>query len=78
VVVGSDGVVTVLDLDKVSLGRPEWDLVQLAVDYKDFSRIAEPEYRSFVEAYGGYDVTAWPGFRLLADIQELRWVGFAR
>ncbi|MFJ4654668.1 phosphotransferase enzyme family protein [Nocardia sp. NPDC088792] len=67
----------VLDLDKVSVGWREWDLVQLAVDYTDFQRITDSQYQSFVDAYGGYDVTQWPGYRVLADIQELRWVGFA-
>jgi aminoglycoside phosphotransferase (APT) family kinase protein len=76
-VVPPSGVPTLLDLDKVSIGRREWDLIQLGVDFTDFSRISENEYRSFVAAYGRYDVTDWPGFRVLADIQELRWVGFA-
>ncbi|MEV4129186.1 aminoglycoside phosphotransferase family protein [Nocardia sp. NPDC049707] len=76
-VVPPSGIPTVLDLDKVSLGRPEWDLIQLAVDYTDFARVPEADYRSFVNAYGGYDVTTWLAFRLFADIQELRWVGFA-
>ncbi|WP_280483891.1 aminoglycoside phosphotransferase family protein [Nocardia farcinica] len=76
-VVPTMGIPTVLDLDKVSLGRPEWDLVQLAVDYTDFARISAADYLSFVNAYGGYDVTTSPSFRLFADIQELRWAGFA-
>ncbi|RDI51056.1 phosphotransferase family protein [Nocardia mexicana] len=76
-VVPPSGIPTVLDLDKVSLGRPEWDLIPLAVDYTDFSRITKSDYQSFVDAYGGYDVTTWPGFRTLADIQELRWTAFA-
>ncbi|MET8428459.1 aminoglycoside phosphotransferase family protein [Nocardia sp. NPDC004860] len=76
-VVPHSGDPTVLDLDKVSLGWREWDLVQLAVDHTDFRRITAGQYQSFVDAYGGYDVTLWPGYRVLADIQELRWVGFA-
>lgn len=32
--------------------------------------ITDGRYQSFVDAYGGYDVTQWPGYRLLADIQE--------
>ncbi|MEV6067607.1 aminoglycoside phosphotransferase family protein [Nocardia sp. NPDC052001] len=67
----------VLDLDNVSMGWREWDLVQLAVDYTDFQRISDDEYESFVAAYGGYDVTRWAGYRVLADIQEFRWAGFA-
>ncbi|WP_306359556.1 aminoglycoside phosphotransferase family protein [Nocardia sp. CC227C] len=76
-VVPFSGEPTVLDLDKVSVGWREWDLVQLAVDYTDFRRITDSQYHSFVTAYGGYDVTRWPSYRVLADIQELRWVGFA-
>ncbi|MFB8002874.1 phosphotransferase enzyme family protein [Nocardia sp. NPDC056000] len=68
---------TVLDLDSVSVGWREWDLVQLAADYTDFQRITDDEYQSFVDAYGGYDITRWAGYRVLADIQELRWVAFA-
>ncbi|MFF0498864.1 phosphotransferase enzyme family protein [Nocardia aobensis] len=77
VVVPASGIPIVLDLDKVSIGRREWDLIQLAVDSVDFGRISENEYRAFVAAYGGFDVTLWPGFRTLADIQELRWTAFA-
>lgn len=76
-VVPPSGEPIVLDLDKVSVGRREWDLVQLAVDYTDFRRITDSQYQGFVDAYGGYDVTRWPSYRVLADIQELRWVGFA-
>lgn len=77
VVVPASGTPVVLDLDKVSLGRREWDLIQLAVDYTDFERIGADDYKAFVAAYGGCDVTQWSGFRVLADIQELRWVAFA-
>jgi hypothetical protein len=66
-----------LDLEMVSIGRREWDLVQIAVDYTDFARIDAEEYHSFVAAYGGYDVTTTPSYRTFADLQELRWVCFA-
>lgn len=65
-----------LDLENVGIGRPEWDLVPLAVDHTDFGRITADEYWAFVGAYGGYNVIAWPGFRTLAAIRELRWVCF--
>lgn len=65
-----------LDLEHVGIGRPEWDLVPLVVDHTDFGRITAEEYRAFVGAYGGYDVIAWPGFRTLAAILELRWACF--
>ncbi|WP_433194004.1 phosphotransferase enzyme family protein [Nocardia sp. CA-107356] len=76
-VVPPSGPPIVLDLDKVSVGRPGWDLIQLAVDYTDFARIPAADYLSLVNAYGGQDITDWSDFRLFADIQELRWVGFA-
>lgn len=56
-VVPTSGEPTVLDLDQVSAGWREWDLVQLAVDFTDFRRITDGQYQSFVDAYGGYDVT---------------------
>lgn len=74
--VPNDGRPVLLDLEHVGIGRPEWDLVPLAVDHTDFGRITAEEYRAFVEAYGGYDVITWPGFRTLAAIRELRWVCF--
>jgi aminoglycoside phosphotransferase (APT) family kinase protein len=76
-VVPPSGIPTFLDLDKVSLGRPEWDLIQLAVDHTDFDRLTATDYRSFVTAYGGTDMTTKPEFRVFADIQELRWTVFA-
>ncbi|MGW0179911.1 phosphotransferase family protein [Nocardia sp. NPDC003345] len=75
-VVSPSGIPVFLDLDKVSLGRPEWDLVQLAVDYADFTRLTGSGYRSFVDAYGGRDISTDPQFRIFADIQELRWTTF--
>ncbi|PFG50462.1 phosphotransferase family enzyme [Amycolatopsis sulphurea] len=77
VAVPDSGPPILLDLEMVSLGRREWDLIQIAVDYTDFARISPEEYRSLVTAYGGYDVTTAPGYLTFADIQELRWVCFA-
>ena len=65
-----------LDLEHVSIGRPEWDLLSVAVDRTDFERISAEDYRAFTDAYGGFDVTTWPGYRTLAAIRELRWVSF--
>ena len=77
VVVPRPGLPVLLDLEAVAVGQPEWDLVQTAVDHTDFNRIDRAEYISFVDAYGGYDVTSLADYRVLADIQELRWVCFA-
>jgi aminoglycoside phosphotransferase len=77
-VVPEDGAASVLlDLDRFGLGPREWDLVPLAVDHTDFGRITPAEYHVFVDAYGGYDVTTWPGYRTLATATELRWTTFA-
>ncbi|NKY55234.1 phosphotransferase enzyme family protein [Nocardia flavorosea] len=76
-IVSHSGTPVFLDLDKVSIGRPEWDLVQLAVDHTDFTRLTAADYRSFVAAYGGHDMTTSTMFRLFADIQEIRWTTFA-
>lgn len=77
VAVPESGPPILLDLEMVSIGRREWDLIQIAVDCTDFARISANDYSAFVTAYGGYDVITTPSYRLLADIQELRWVCFA-
>ncbi|TCP41113.1 phosphotransferase family enzyme [Tamaricihabitans halophyticus] len=76
IAVTETGRVIVLDLERFAIGPPEWDLVQLAVDYTDFARLGTGDYQAFVSTYGGYDVTGAPRYRLLADIQEFRWVCF--
>lgn len=76
VAVLASGRPVLLDLESVSLGRPDWDLVPLAVDYTDFARLSDRGYDSFVRAYGGHDVRNSPEFRTLADIREFRWVCF--
>jgi aminoglycoside phosphotransferase (APT) family kinase protein len=76
VAVTDDGSRILLDFEHISVGRPEWDLVPVAADYADFERVDEADYKAFAAAYG-WDVTAWDGFRMLADTVELRWVCFA-
>ncbi|WP_158851140.1 phosphotransferase enzyme family protein [Saccharothrix deserti] len=76
VVPSAGGAPVLLDLDHIGIGPREWDLVSLAVDYTDFARIADLDYQAFVDAYGGYDMTALPGYRTLATIRELRWTVF--
>ena len=76
VAVPETGTPIVLDLEHVSCGHPDWDLIPIAVDHIDFGRLSSADYRDFVGAYGGHDVTTTSAFRVLADIQELRWVIF--
>jgi hypothetical protein len=76
VVPKAGGAPVLLDLDHVGIGPREWDLVSLTVDYTDFARLTDADYQAFVDAYGGYDMTAWSGYRTLATIRELRWTAF--
>lgn len=76
VAVPETGAPIVLDLEHVSCGHPDWDLIPIAVDHIDFGRLSSADYRDFIAAYGGHDVTTTSAFRVLADIQELRWVIF--
>ncbi|PXY28527.1 hypothetical protein BA062_21890 [Prauserella flavalba] len=64
-----------LDLEQVGVGDPAWDLAPLAVDYADFSRVSDDDYRAFSDAYGA-DVLRWTGFRPVATVSELRWTAF--
>ncbi|MFE7720541.1 phosphotransferase enzyme family protein [Nocardia rhizosphaerihabitans] len=71
VVTTDAGVTTFLDLERASVGPPEWDLVSTAIKHSSFRWISAERYGAFCDAYG-YDVTAWDGFQLLRDIRELR------
>ncbi|WP_433207494.1 phosphotransferase family protein [Nocardia sp. CA-107356] len=66
-----DGQVVLLDLERTSIGPPEWDLVHTAIKWRSFGWITEEQYAEFCGVYG-YDVTKWAGFELLRDIRELR------
>jgi hypothetical protein len=75
VLVPADSEPVVIDFEAFCAGPTYWDIVPLAVDYTDFSRISGGEYEHFVSSYG-FDVTSAPTYRMLADIQELRWTAF--
>jgi len=66
-----DGTVRLLDFESFALGPREWDLGVLALRYRPFGWISEDEHRGCVAAYGGFDVTEWPGFAVLRAIREL-------
>lgn len=59
-----------IDLDEVSVGPREWDLVQTALYYDRLGWHTKAEYETFVRVYG-YDVMEWPGYSTLADIREV-------
>ena len=57
------------DLDQVSVGPREWDLVPTIVNALRFGYAPDP-VRRFLDAYG-FDVTAWPGLPVLRKTREL-------
>ncbi|GAB2689562.1 phosphotransferase [Nocardia thraciensis] len=71
VVSTEDGRVILLDLERTSIGPPEWDLVHTAIKHSSFGWITKKQYAEFCDVYG-YDVTNWDGFELLRDIREFR------
>jgi aminoglycoside phosphotransferase (APT) family kinase protein len=71
VVSTEDDRVIFVDLERCSVGPPEWDLVSTAVRYSSFGTLDLAEYQEFATSYG-YDVLDWPGFEVLRDIRELR------
>ena len=75
VVATDDGRVVLLDLERCSVGPPEWDLVSTAIKHTSFGWITEEDYRNFCDRYG-HDVTTWSGFNLLRDVRELRMASY--
>ncbi|MCX0272770.1 aminoglycoside phosphotransferase family protein [Nocardia zapadnayensis] len=71
VVTTIEGTTLFLDLERTSIGPPEWDLTSTAIKHTSFGWTSAEQYTEFVAAYG-YDVTQWTGFALLRDIREMR------
>lgn len=67
----ADGDVILLDLERCTLGPPEWDLVSTAVSHVTTGWLSREDWAAYSEAYG-FDVTTWDGFSVLRDIRELR------
>lgn len=75
VVATTDGPV-LLDLERFSLGPPEYDLVVIAASHTSYGLLSADDYHELVDAYGR-DVTTWDGYPLLRDIRELRVTTYA-
>ena len=67
---GRNGRAVLLDLERLSAGPREWDLIVAAV-YLRLGWYSEADYTGFVSAYG-YDVRGWSGYETLAAVRELR------
>lgn len=71
-----DGRIVFLDLERVGIGQPEWDLT-LTATYHECEWYSATDYAAFVDAYG-YDLRAAPAWPLLRAIRILRmvtWLG---
>ncbi|WSS74490.1 aminoglycoside phosphotransferase family protein [Streptomyces sp. NBC_01174] len=75
-IVRTAGGVLMMDLERFSVGPPEWDLVSTAVRAKTTGAVSAREYNRFCAVYG-YDVAAWEGYPVLAHARELRMVTYA-
>ncbi|OPC76800.1 aminoglycoside phosphotransferase [Embleya scabrispora] len=65
-----------MDLERFSVGPPEWDLVSTAVRTKTTGATSPGEYEEFCAVYG-HDVTTWAGYETLAATRELRMTTYA-
>jgi hypothetical protein len=65
-----------MDLERFSVGPPEWDLVSTAVRRTTTGAATVPEYGEFCATYG-LDVTEWDGYPILAGARELRMATYA-
>ncbi len=59
----------VIDLDGFAVGPREWDLALTAIYYDTFGWHTREEYRDFVRVYG-FDIMAWPGYRVMRAVRE--------
>ncbi|MFE3000021.1 phosphotransferase family protein [Nocardia sp. NPDC059246] len=71
VVATEAGEIILLDLERTSIGPPEWDTVHTAIKFKTLGQISAQDYQSFCDVYG-HDVTTWTGYELLRDLREFR------
>ncbi|MEC3977761.1 aminoglycoside phosphotransferase family protein [Amycolatopsis sp. H20-H5] len=72
----SDGRSMLLDLERVAVGPPEWDLMLAAFNHDSVGWLDDVGYRAFCERYG-YDVRDSPRYKLLRNIREFRKALFA-
>ena len=75
VILDRDGRAILSDLDGVSIGPREWDLVQTALFYERLGWHTLEEYRGLVETYG-FDIMSWSGYPVMRDLRELLMVAW--
>ena len=62
---------TLIDLENVAVGQPEWDLTVTATEFVTAGFWTDEQYKEFVDSYG-FDVTEWSGFEVLRRTQEIK------
>lgn len=71
-----DGRIVFVDLERVGIGQPEWDLT-LTATYHECGWYSATDYAAFIDAYG-YDVRtapAWPLLRAIRMLRMVTWLG---
>jgi hypothetical protein len=66
------GAAVLCDWDTACFGPPELDLVTVEIHCRRFG-YGRAHYEEFAARYG-FDVTRWPGYRVLRDLRELRMI----
>lgn len=69
--VDRQGRLHLIDLENFCADQPEWDLVVAAHEYARLGWVSDEEYVAFVRGYGR-DLCDWPGFGVLAAVQEFK------
>ncbi|WP_431952286.1 aminoglycoside phosphotransferase family protein [Actinacidiphila sp. bgisy167] len=69
------GGVFLLDLERCTVGPPEWDLVSTAVKLTTTGTVTRGEYTEFCSSYGT-DVTTWSGYKTMAEARKLRMTAY--
>jgi Ser/Thr protein kinase RdoA (MazF antagonist) len=70
-IVDRQGRVHLIDLENFCVDRPEWDLMVAAHEYDRLGWVSDEQYAAFVRGYSR-DLRDWPGFPVLAAIQEFK------
>jgi hypothetical protein len=71
IIYSDDGRPLLLDFERFAKGPREWDISVAGIYCRGFHWITEDEYSEFVRIYG-FDVTTWPGFRVLQSLREFQ------
>lgn len=66
-----NGQPTLIDLERVAIGQPEWDLAMTATEYVTAKWWTPEQYEGFSDAYG-FNIMSWDGFDILRRVHEIK------